>query len=87
MLQLPQRLGLDLPDALARHRKLLANLFQSVILVHADSEAHAQHAFLARSKRGEHKRCGLAQCRLDGGINRLDCIRPLTTRSLMEDGV
>ena len=47
MLELPQRLGLDLADALARHRELLADLFQRVIGVHADAEAHAQHALLA----------------------------------------
>ena len=48
MLELAQRLGLDLADALARHRELLADLFQRVVLVHADAEAHAQHALLAR---------------------------------------
>ncbi len=31
MLQLAQRLGLDLPDALARHRELLADLFERVV--------------------------------------------------------
>jgi hypothetical protein len=41
MLQLPQRLRLDLPDALSRHRELLADLFQGVVGVHADAEAHA----------------------------------------------
>jgi len=35
MLQLPQRLGLDLADALARHRELLADLFQRAVFVHA----------------------------------------------------
>jgi hypothetical protein len=41
MLELTQRFGLDLPDALPGHRKLLANLFQSVVGVHADAETHA----------------------------------------------
>jgi hypothetical protein len=40
-------LGLDLPDALSRHRKLLADLFQRVVGIHADAKAHAQHALLA----------------------------------------
>jgi hypothetical protein len=31
VLQLPQRLGLDLADALARHREPQADLFQRVI--------------------------------------------------------
>src|SRR5262249_55470446 len=48
MLELAQRLGLDLADALARHRELLPDLFQRVVGVHADAEAHAQHALLAR---------------------------------------
>src|SRR5882672_7507778 len=56
MLQLPQRLGLDLADALARHRKLLADFFQRVVGIHADAEAHAQHALLARRERGQHPR-------------------------------
>jgi hypothetical protein len=37
MLQLAQRLRLDLPDALSRHRKLLADFFQRVVGVHADA--------------------------------------------------
>src|SRR6476620_8880255 len=36
MLELAQGLGLDLFDALAGHRELLADLFQSVVGVHAD---------------------------------------------------
>jgi len=47
VMQLPQRLGLDLADALARHRELLADLFQRVVRIHADAEAHAQHALFA----------------------------------------
>ena len=35
MLQLPQRFRLDLADALARHRELLADLFQRAVFVHA----------------------------------------------------
>ena len=45
MLQLPQRLRLDLTDTLSRHRELLADFFQRVVGVHADAEAHAEHAF------------------------------------------
>src|SRR5579864_4881307 len=70
MLELPQRLGLDLADALSRHRELLADLFQRVVGVHADAEAHAQHALLARRERREHARRGLAQVRLDRGVDR-----------------
>ena len=48
MFQLAQRLGLDLANALAGHRELLADFLQRVIGVHADAEAHAEHAFLDR---------------------------------------
>ena len=69
MLQLPQRLRLDLADALSRHRELLAHLFQGVVGVHADAEAHAEHAFFARGERGQDARGGLAQIGLDRSIN------------------
>src|ERR1700724_2686183 len=38
MLELAQRLGLDLADALAGDRELLAHLFQRMVGVHADAE-------------------------------------------------
>ena len=50
VLQLAQRLRLDLADALAGHRELLADLFQRVVGVHADAEAHANNALLAGSQ-------------------------------------
>ena len=70
MLQFPQRLRLDLADAFARHRELLADFLQRVVGVHADAEAHAQHALLARRQRGQHARRRLAQVRLDRRIDR-----------------
>src|SRR5947207_4105150 len=70
MLELAQRLGLDLADALAGHRELLADLFQGVVGVHADAEAHAKDPLLARRERSEHARRGLAQVRLDRGVDR-----------------
>src|SRR5216684_8709044 len=72
MLQLPQCLGFDLPDALARDRELLTYLFQRVVLVHADPEAHAQDALFPRCERGEHARRSLAQVRLDSCVDRLE---------------
>src|SRR6202008_1533534 len=48
VLQLAQRLGLDLADALAGDAELLTDFLQRMVGVHADAEAHAQHAFLAR---------------------------------------
>src|SRR5918999_3588696 len=61
VLELAQRLGFDLANALARHRELLADLFQRVVGVHADAEAHAQHAFLAWRERRQYAGRGLAQ--------------------------
>src|SRR6266540_4013809 len=63
MLELPQRLRLDLADALARHRELLADLLERVVGVETDPETHAQDALLARVERGQHARRGLAQAR------------------------
>src|SRR5665213_1147958 len=72
MLQLPQRLGLDLPNTFSRHAELLPNLFQSMVGVHADTKTHAQHAFFARGQRGQNPRGGFAQVGLDRGVDRED---------------
>src|SRR6476619_735618 len=74
VLELAQRLRLDLADALAGYRELLADLLEGVVGVHADAEAHAQHALLARRQRCEDARRRLAQVRLDRGIDRQDDI-------------
>jgi hypothetical protein len=52
MLQLPERLRLDRPNTLARHRELLPNLFQRVIGIHPDAKPYAQHALFTRGERG-----------------------------------
>src|SRR4051794_30358000 len=70
MLELPQRFRLDLTDALARHRELLADLFQRVVGVHANAEAHAQHALLAWRERSKHARRRIAEVRLDRRLDR-----------------
>src|SRR5262249_33325142 len=77
--------GLDLTDALARHREPLADLFQRVVLVNADAEAHAQYALLARRERGERARGGLTQVRLNGGVDRQD--RVLILDEVAEVGI
>ena len=41
VIELPQCLRLDLADALARHRELLADFLQRVVAVHADAKTHA----------------------------------------------
>ena len=61
MLQLPQRLGLDLPDPLTRDRELVPDLLERVVGVHADSEAHSQHALLALTRSRALKRLRLRQ--------------------------
>src|SRR5258708_15124393 len=70
VLELAQCLGLDLAYALAGDRELLADLLERVVGVHANAEAHAQHALLARRQRCEDARRGLAQVRLDCGLDR-----------------
>src|SRR5499427_3702716 len=77
--------GLDLTDALARHREPLADLFQRVVLVNADAEAHAQYALLARREQGERARGGLTQVRLNGGVDRQD--RVLVLDEIAEVGI
>src|SRR5262245_37147805 len=72
VVELAQRLGLNLADSFARDGELLAYFFQRVVGVHADAEAHAQHALLARRERGKNPRGGLAQVRLNGGVDRQD---------------
>src|SRR5437764_951708 len=68
VLELPERLRLDLAYALAGDRELLTDLFQGVVGVHADAEAHAQDALLARGQRGQNPRRRLAQIGLDRGV-------------------
>src|SRR5665213_17325 len=70
VLKLAQGLGLALPDALAGHRELLADLLERVVGVHADAEAHAQHALFPRGQGGENPGRGFAQIAVDGGVQR-----------------
>ena len=69
MLQLAQRLGLDLADTFAGHAELLADFFQRMVRVHADAEAHAEHAFFAGGERGQNPRGGFAEVGLDRRID------------------
>src|SRR5882672_5288705 len=50
--ELPERLGLDLPDTLARHLEALPDLFEGVLALFADAEAQAQDLLFLR---GEHR--------------------------------
>src|SRR3546814_19899066 len=70
MLQLPQRLGLDLADAFAGDAELLADFLQRVIGVHADADAHAQDAFLAGGEGGEDPGDSRMEVGVVGGVPR-----------------
>ena len=54
------------------HRELLADFLQSMLLVHPDAEAHAEDEFFAWRQRRQNARGGLAQVRLDGGVDGQD---------------
>jgi hypothetical protein len=54
--QLAQRLRLDLADALAGDLEVLAHLFERVVALLADAEAHAEDLLLARRQRLQHLR-------------------------------
>src|ERR1051325_3643487 len=51
--ELPERLRLDLPDALARDGEALSDLFERVVRLLADAETQAQDLLLARRERRE----------------------------------
>src|SRR5688500_4042996 len=70
MLEVAERLGLDLADALAGDAELLADLLEGVVGVHADAEAHPEHALLARRQAGEDPGDRLLEVGLDRGVDR-----------------
>ena len=74
VLELVERLGLDLSYALTRHRELLADLLQRVVGVRADAEAHPQNALLARGQGCQRLSSGPAQVGLDHGVDRHYCV-------------
>src|SRR5262250_422299 len=55
MAQLAQRLGFDLPDALARDGEALADFLERVLAAVADAEPHLDDLLLARRERLEHR--------------------------------
>src|SRR5206468_9732794 len=69
VLQLAERLRLDLADSLARHRELLPDFLQRVIGVHADAEAHAQNPLLAWGEARQDARHRLLEVGLDRRVN------------------
>ena len=49
--ELAERLRLDLADALAGDLEVLTDLFEGVVALLADAEAHPEHLLLARRQR------------------------------------
>src|SRR5712675_509696 len=53
MAELPQRLRLDLADALPRHVEAHADLFEGVVRALPDAEAQPEHLLLPRGEGGQ----------------------------------
>src|SRR5512133_1812535 len=70
--QLPERLRLDLADALARHLEVLPDLLERVVALLADAEAHAEDLLLARREGGEHLPGLLGQVHVDDRVRGRD---------------
>src|SRR5262245_43431606 len=70
MLELAQRLRLDLSDTLTRARELLTTLFQRVVGSQDGTETQAQYARFTRHEGRQNARRALSQIALDGGLER-----------------
>src|SRR5687768_9763071 len=68
MAQLAQSLGLDLADALARHREALAHLFQGVLALLADAEAETEDLLLLWRERRQRALDLVGQVLADEGV-------------------
>src|SRR5437899_1139567 len=84
--QLAERLGFDLPDALARHREALPDLLEGVVGLLADAEAQPQDLLLPRCERGENLACLLLERERHGGVGgrqRLPVLHEVAERALL----
>src|SRR6516162_4838083 len=72
MAELSQRLGLDLPDALAGHLEVLTHLLERVVRLLPDAEPHPEDLLLARRQRGQHLPGLLGQVHVDDRIRGRD---------------
>src|SRR5512133_202426 len=70
--ELPERLRLDLADALARHLEVLADLLERVVALLPDAEAHPEDLLLARGEGGEDLPGLLGQVHVDDRVRRGD---------------
>ncbi len=72
MFKLPQRLSFDLTNTFTGNRKLLTNLFEGMISVHANPKTHTQNTFFTRGERCQNARGGFTQVGLNRCIKRLN---------------
>src|SRR5262245_40621087 len=72
MSELAQRLGFDLPDALARDGEVLADLLERVLAAVRETEAQPQHLLLARRERVQDLVGLLAQGEADDRLDGRD---------------
>src|ERR1700735_2899832 len=72
MAKLPQRLRLDLADALAGDLEVLPDLFERVIALLADPEAHPEDLLLARREGLQHLPGLLGQVHVDDRLGGRD---------------
>src|SRR5260221_2151971 len=70
MSELPERLGLDLTDALARHGEALSDFFEGVLAAIADAKPHLDDLLLPRRQRLEDRLGLLLQIEVDDGLGR-----------------
>src|SRR4029079_6237363 len=70
--QLAERLRLDLADALPRDLEVLADLFERVVRLLADAEAHAEDLLLARRQGLQDLTRLLGEVHVDDRLGRAD---------------
>src|SRR3989337_4601139 len=70
--ELAEGLGLDLPDPLAGHGEVLADLLERVLAAIRQPEAEPQHLLLARGQRGQHLVRLLPEREADDGLHGRD---------------
>src|ERR1700751_2390529 len=68
--QLPQSLGFNLANSLARNRELLPNLFKCVISFLSNPKAHPQNLLFARGQSSQHLTGLLPEIPLDRSLDR-----------------
>ncbi len=65
----PQRFVLDLPDAFTSEGEFLTDVFERILPVAANAEAHADDCFFFRREGLEHVSCFFLNVRLDDSVH------------------